>query len=47
MGEGDDPIAELLKSNAKAFQKASKILKPGSKLEYTKLQHANAGFYHG
>lgn len=46
--EDEDPIAKLLKSNTKAFSKGSiGLLKPGQRLEYTKLQHANLGSYHG
>ena len=48
MGEEElDPIEALLRSNARVFSKGqSKLLKPGSKLEYTKLQNANVGHYH-
>jgi hypothetical protein len=44
----EDPIAALLRSNVKVFEHkaASKLLKPGARLEYTKLQNANAGYYH-
>ena len=45
--EDEDPIAKLLKSNARVFDKTSnKRLKPGNRLDYTKLANANAGFYH-
>ncbi len=46
--EDEDPIAALLRSNVKVFEhnSASKLLKPGARLEYTKLQNANAGYYH-
>ena len=46
--EDEDPIAALLRSNARVFERnsSSKLLKPGSRLEYTKLQNANADSYH-
>jgi hypothetical protein len=46
--EDEDPIAALLRSNVKVFEKnsASKLLKPGARLDYTKLQNANSGYYH-
>ena len=37
--EDEDPIAALLRSNARVFERnsSSKLLKPGARLEYTKL----------
>lgn len=47
--EEEDPITKLLKSNTSVFAKGTHtgLLKPGEKLAYTKLQHANLGSYHG
>ena len=35
-----------MRSNARVFERGSKLLKPGAHLDYAKLQHANAGSYH-
>ncbi|TNV73453.1 hypothetical protein FGO68_gene12597 [Halteria grandinella] len=43
----EDPITQLLKSNTSVFSShTTGLLKPGQRLDYTKLQHANNGSYH-